>query len=600
MPTYRRFGALIISACLFSTLFVAGLEWPVEPQDEPSLTSRSTAYFSGVERTWDAAANGLASNPARWDPVGVPDTGDNITFDGTSVFTCNWNVAVTLGNFSMLTGYTGTVTQSVSFGCVDFYVNAGTFTGTNPETDTLTCDGNFIQSAPGAITTFKVNLIMNGNNGIVSCGNPTHNLLFMSVTVNEDTTFTNGNIIRCSRNFTTLAGKTLTLDDTLTVLEFTAYDDAYSWSNSGAITGDTAYIDMRFYEHDRTFALGDIDCPLVIESLSIATGNRIMTLLENTVLTDDFTLESNHATYTISLLHGSNYEFSANEVTTLGDRAIMTQGTGTWSFGSYAQTGASSVFNQGATLTIGGDFTVSAGVFNAVGDMTVPGDWDTATGDYVNDDNVVTLTGASKTLAMHAADSFYNITVSGSYTMDTDTTVRLRATISGTVDGTGDFLEPEPEFTSIPWVKACPLTLYEYDVTQLYWDELAIDSAPYWLNIYDGVLKGIPGENETGIYNISLTLTWNDMVTYQNFTLVVCAEAISPYQFASFELAIALCFCFGIMLAGFKERMLLILAGLVWMVCGIAIFIDYGDAFLYISIGLGASLLFKGAYDVWK
>ena len=251
-------------------------------------------------------------------------------------------------------------------------------------------------------------------------------------------------------------------------------------------------------------------------------------------------------------------------------------------------------------MTIGTDFTVSDGIFNALGDMTVPGNWDTATGDYVNDDSAVYLTGASKTLGMNAADSFFNITVSGTYTMDTDTNVRLRATITGTVDGAGSFIEPLPEFTSIPWVKACPLTLYEYAITQTYWDTLALDSAPYWLNIYDGVLKGIPGENETGIYNISLTLTWNDMVVYQNFTLVVCAEEISPYQFASFELAIALCFCFGIMLAGFKERMLLILAGLVWMVCGIAIFIDYGDAFLYISFGLGASLLFKGAYDVWK
>ena len=51
---------------------------------------------------------------------------------------------------------------------------------------------------------------------------------------------------------------------------------------------------------------------------------------------------------------------------------------------------------------------------------------------------------------------------------------------------------------------------------------------------------------------------------------------------------------------GFKERMLLIMAGFVWMFCGIAIFIDYGDAFMFMSVGIGAALLIKGAYDVWN
>ena len=350
MQTPRRFGALIISACLFSTLL---------------LMFSSGEVAAVTTRTWDAAGNSSASIPASWDPVGVPVAGDTIIFDGTSVTLCNWNLEIVLDDFSMLAGYTGTVTTSVIFASVDFIIASGTFVA-----------GNFTQTASG------------------------------------------------------------------------------NWDTDG----------------------------------------------------------------------------------------------------------------------------------------------------YTHDENVVYLTGVAKALDMAATDSFYNLTVSAgaSYTLADDVNIDLRATVLGTVDGAGSFIEPLPEFTSTPWPNACPLRLYESPITQTYWDDLAINDAPYWMVLVDEVLTGIPGENDTGVFSVSLILTWNDMVTYQNFTLVVCSEGISEYQFASFELAIALCFCFGIMLAGFKERMLLILAGLVWMVCGIAIFIDYGDAFLYVSVGLGASLLFKGAYDVWK
>ena len=588
MPTHRRFGALLVTACLISTLFLA-FTTVNSSVDEPILTSRTTAYFSGVERTWNALANGLASNPARWDPVGVPALGDNITFDGSSTFTCNWNVEVTLGDFSMLAGYTGTVTQTADFGCVDFTVSAGTFTGALA--NTITSSGNVSRTTPGTMTENRANLNM-VEDGTYITGTPEN--LFATIVFNANCSIT-GQVQ--ARGMTINEGITVTIASGVLLIWRYMTSDLV---NNGIIEGEgTGSFTILAHYVDHNWNPGVINAPVFIDQISGSTDNRVITLSGAGYL-EGLNIDSAHASYTTTLLHGDNYTLTVSGAVTLEDRAIMTQGTGAWSFGSYAQTGVSSVFNQGGPLTIGDDFTVSDGIFHALGDMTVPGDWDTATGDYVNDDNVVTLTGASKTLAMHADDSFFNVTVSGSYTMNTDTTVRLRATITGTVDGTGDFLEPEPEFTSIPWVTACPETLYEYAITQTYWDELALDDAPYWLGLYNGVLKGIPSENETGLYNISLTLTWNDMATYQNFTLVVCAEEISPYQLAGFELAIALCFCFGIMLAGFKERMLLIMAGFVWMVCGIAIFIDYGDAFLYVSVGLGAALLFKGAYDVWK
>ena len=314
---------------------------------------------------------------------------------------------------------------------------------------------------------------------------------------------------------------------------------------------------------------------------------------------DNLVISNSDTEYFLDVV-GSSSTFIVSGSVSVGTRCTMTQGTGAWSFGSYSQTGISTAFDQGATITIGGDFTVSDGVFNAIGNMTVPGSWDTATGRYINDDNVVTLTGDTKTLAMNSLDSFSNVTVSGSYTMDTDTTVRLRATISGTVDGTGDFLEPLPEFTSTPWLKGCPLAVYEYEITQTYWDTLTINEAPYWLDIYDGVLKGIPGDNETGIYSISLMLVWNDMTVYQNYTLIVCSPTISELNITILGVVMSLALGFGLLLVGLIRSMppLIIYSGFIWLFSAVTIYKEISVGWTIIGIGLGMMILASGGLQL--
>ena len=329
-----------------------------------------------------------------------------------------------------------------------------------------------------------------------------------------------------------------------------------------------------------------------------SSASRIFTLVNDTVIDAPVTIQSLHTSYTLTFNHGDNYTFETTGLITVQNRVIINQGTGAWSFGSYAQTGVSSVFNQGAALTIGGDFTVSAGIFNALGDMTVPGNWNTATGDYVNDDNVVSLTGASKTLAMNADDSFFNVTVSGSYTMNTDTTVRQRATISGTLAGTGDFLEPEPEFTSIGWPYGCPGVLYEYEVTQTYWDTLAIYDGPYWLFLVDGVITGVPNDNDTGVHLISLTLTWNDMTTYQNYTIIVCPELLTSAEITMLGVGLSIVLGFGLICIGFfwKTPFLIAFAGFIWLFASVTVYKDISVGWTVISLGLGVIFLGVGGF----
>ena len=751
-------------------------------------------YFSGVERTWNALANGLASNPARWSPVGVPATGDNITFDGTSVFTCNWNVEVTLGQFSMLTGYTGTVTQTVNFGCVDFILEQGTFTGPGGFAGLwLTCEGNFTQTggsqgsmtlimngietdlSPTAASVFQrltidgsitltetcyaywefivetdatleidTGVIMNVNSnsgrtytnngeilgdgnlnfyirdydrtttfGEINCGveldtlaGGTSNSAFIieentifgswllvssadttytlelnhssdytldvaglitlgakgkinqgtgawtfgsylqngadsvftqggPVTVGEfemtDGTFTGSYTywLTCEENFTKSGGtipstylslamngetKTISLsssqsiyrlqingnisfitaniitihyslgidtDKILTINSASGYITVQgvtieTISNLGTIDG-SGNLYFNYYV-DRVFGtLGTIECKTTINTVT-TSGDKTISLSENTIFDSTLTVRSSHGTYAGELSHGNNYTLLVTGIVTASTRGIMTQGTGAWTFGSYLQNGVSSVFNQGGELSTG-DFTISNGEFIANDyDITVSGDWD-ADG-YTHGDNAVFLTGDEKTLDM--VDSFCNVTIEAgaNYTMDEDTIVDCRATIIGILYGDGDFIEPLPEFTSAPNLNGCPRELYEYEVTQVYWDTLSIHNGPYWMYIVNGEILGVPNDNDTGIYFISLKLSWNDMETYQNYTLIVCGEVLSEvdifYIMFAFQLIL---FVIGL-IGYFRLPFLLIFTVMATFVVAVPTIIYFGDLYI--------------------
>ena len=538
-------------------------------------------YFSGITRTWNALADSSASVDTSWSPVGIPATGDNITYDGTSVFNCNWNVEVTLGDFSMLTGYTGTVIQGTNFGLVDFSMAGGTFTA--DKSYTLTCSGDFTHTG-GVVSTLVINLLFDSAG--TSTWTTATNFRSNSLTANGNLVIAgNTQEIYGQPGLAVAVGKTLTLNAGLNLVGTSC---GIPVTNLGTIAGASG-LTLSLKTADTTWSPGIINCPVTMETRYSAIGNRALTLASNGAFGSTFAISSAHASYTFTLLHGSNHTLGVTGAFTLGNRAIMTQGTGAWSFGSYTQTGINSVFDQGAALTIGGDLTVSDGVFNAIGDMIVPGDWDTATGDYVNDDNVVTLTGASKTLAMHADDSFYNVTVSGSYTMDTDTTVRLRATISGTVDGAGDFIEPLPEFTSTPELNLNIGEIWEYTIEQTYWDTVGHGSLPGWL-IYETsteTFRAMP--NATGSFLISVELTWNDMTTYQNFTIVVASEVpIWESEFAVYLIAMLILLTINILGAVLTQIRILTFVGLI----GIAIlcvptalaFISYGPLALVLIL----------------
>jgi len=63
-------------------------------------------------------------------------------------------------------------------------------------------------------------------------------------------------------------------------------------------------------------------------------------------------------------------------------------------------------------------------------------------------------------------------------------------------------------------------------------------------------------------------------------------------------LALALLFCLLLMGVGFKHKEFWLLAGPVWILSGVTVFIEYGVAFMLISVGVGMILMIQGALAV--
>ena len=126
--------------------------------------------------------------------------------------------------------------------------------------------------------------------------------------------------------------------------------------------------------------------------------------------------------------------------------------------------------------------------------------------------------------------------------------------------------------------------------------------------------------NFTGDYDLDLTTglftfrsyetgTWYFNITFDDMT---GAANATGYQYFVVEvidggptstmsiimLLLALVVGFGFLIVGFKLHELWILAGIIWIVSGLTIFIPFGGAFLYVigitGIGLGIVLMFKG------
>lgn len=308
--------------------------------------------------TWiaDGAHGNLASTAENWDTL--PASGRDIIFDGTSVVNCTFDLAVSdFASFSMNTGYTGTVTQTASFGCTDWILNSGVWTGNI--NCTLSCSGDISRIA-GTFTDYVTNLVMTGIGKTIAL----KYRYLASLTIGPSASITISQTIGIEGNSTGLQVGT---DASLIIGATTVV----SWSagvqfvNNGVISG-SGLLEFALMDADQTLIAGVINSPLWFWTRTTATANRTVSLGTNTTLGNAFVIYSAHATYTCTLSHGSNYTLAVAGDVRLGTNpfGIIIQGTGAWTFGSYTQNGASSVFTQGGYFYCTGLANISAGTWN--------------------------------------------------------------------------------------------------------------------------------------------------------------------------------------------------------------------------------------------
>jgi len=367
--------------------------------------------------TWIATGAGNWGDIGNWSLGHVPTNTETATFDNTSDNNCNINVTVDCYGINITSGYDGTVAQGnvdMAVGLGDFLIAGGTFTAY--VTRLITCAGDFTYSG-GTITddSLRLKMITDGKTATVQGGLFYH--LFQAsanVTLSHTSTTPFFNVITID------SGKTLTIASGKTITSY-YYSVGQTLTNLGTINGPGS-LTVLVYAGDFTYTFGTINATVNIILHGSAPTNRSVSLGANTTLGGDLSVSSNHASYTMSLLHGSNYTLSVTGLTTLSTRGIMTQGTGAWAFtGGYAQSGASSAFTQGGNVTVGaGGILLSSGTFTANTSYTITcgGSFTHSSGCTLTSSLVrIILTADGSTFQVATTNHIYDLTASANITV---------------------------------------------------------------------------------------------------------------------------------------------------------------------------------------
>ena len=348
VPKFVKKHPKVAEVCLtgvilgIATYFLFGLPMPI---------------LLGTTKTWAATAAGNASSGSNWSPSGAPTTGDDIVFDSTSTYSCTWDLSGTFGLFSINSGYTGTITQSADFTVSSFSISSGTFTGSTSYL--LTCSGNWAKTG-GTVTNNVLRLRMTGDGTSLTGAWDDFGFYFLQVSGNitVDSGLTNPT---ATFSLTIDSGKTLTIASGRKFEVINQPPASGAFTNLGTIAGPGTMIFYWSYGSS-TVTFGNIGAPVEIKITYAATASRTLTLGSDTTFGSTLNVYSTHSTYTITL-DGGGYTLTVSGLTTLGDRGIMTQGTGTWTFnGELTISGASSQFTQGGDINCT-SFTISNGTF---------------------------------------------------------------------------------------------------------------------------------------------------------------------------------------------------------------------------------------------
>jgi len=611
--------------------------------------------FADTPEVWNQTSGALASTDANWLDGTKPIAGDNIIFNATSTASCTFDLALALGSFTMTADYSGVITQAASFSITSYSQAAGTFTGTAGYL--LTDNGGFIQTG-GTISQHVLNLKMTGSGYSISTTTDpytwqlqisgdttlaTAHHIDVHMTIDSGKTFT----LNAALGFASYSGSTwsnLGIVAGSSLLSFTLYNadmtQTFGVINSPAsVTLHSAAAASRALTMTAVTVLGST---LSITSahttytatLDLSSSNHNLSATDITIGTRGI-LNGRASTITCS----GNWDSSAGTFTAGTSTLVMTgssktiktantngapynfQESGTTTTSSSVNVTHSLTVDTGKTLTIGAGKTVdlncsNGGTYSNLGTIAGTGtmEYSFSTADKTLAFGVVnapvrvraiSIATANRTMTLSSDRVLGSTLLVNSDHASNTMTVDARAVYLGAVgaitEGTrGDILYATFSFVSSPGYGGGVQTMHSYT----YETNLSTTASPgqvytftsnaTWLDwdSTDLAVYGTPDSVFGGHwYYVNISVADGMLSTYQNYTvLVVPVETLQDY----IPLLMALLFGFGLLIAGLKFRELWILAGPVWIICGLTIFIPYGVVFLLVSIGLGIVLMFKG------
>jgi hypothetical protein len=608
--------------------------------------SSENVSATSADNTWIADGSSSASVAASWENDTLV-SGQNIWFTSAHVGACSWNVADSFGTFNIKT-YTNTVTQAASFSVTGYSQAAGTYTGST--SFVLSDSGGFLQSG-GTITNNVLRAIFSGEGSTVSLIGEYYNTVrFFGIQISANVTLSsNGAMMSYGPPYVTIdAGKTLTLTLEKQFLYFPTTNSVFT--NNGVIAG-LGTLTVWVYDADRIMTFGVVNAPLQIRDDGSSTSNRIITLGSDTALGSTFSISSAHATHTATLdLSASNYTLSTTAIT-IGTRGVLkgraSQITASGNFdssaGSYLPessslhlTGASKILKTNGVAGFQNLFLDSSGSYTLSSNVTTYKYWGNGTltkgsyNLYVNNDQAPAFTsGAMGTEISWLDDYSYDANATDqenetlTYGLDTDMPDLTVNTSTGVVSSSqpqanGTFYvhvsvtdgnhtvwlnasvtvtNLAPGITSRPRMSVVQYESYFYLVVASDPEGATLTvnistNAP-WLTVNpNGSISGSPLHRDVGTWLINVSVWDGYRTTYDNYSIEVSTLDSATMMLVMTTLAFALGAL--LLIVGFKDNTFWILAGPVWVISGLLIFIDYGVVFLLVSVGLGIVLMFKG------
>ena len=259
-------------------------------------------------KLWTAGGASTASTSGSWTPAGVPQNGDTLIFNSTSIQNCNYNLAyVRPASILMNIGYLGTVTLSVDLRTYYFLVANGTLTTTgNPILSVMT----FTRTTYGTTPTGTFKLVMLSDGAILN-GGPGAGILFRpySIIFKGDTTVS-GDWVRAASYMEIYAGKTVSISlGSHLVLDTWA---SFAWYNYGIIEGPGQFV-LQAYQTVNMPSLGTINAPTEMTLEPVTASDPTVTLINDMTLGSSFSIIG-YNTHVNTLTLGG-YNLTANGIT---------------------------------------------------------------------------------------------------------------------------------------------------------------------------------------------------------------------------------------------------------------------------------------------